>query len=217
MRTNPPKPVALNDLLRQTTALHSELAAAMNRVLASGWYILGRECAAFESEFAAYCGVAHCVVLAGAEGFEPPLAVLETAGLPLNLRPCVAPPVQGGTPILLDFLMRLVLPAVPAELLHFQAFGGSLLVLRRRVVPVLALRALERNDVARHGSNSYLMISVTVPAPTVRPPSRIAKRKPLSMATGVINSTVNSTLSPGITISVPSGNCATPVTSVVRK
>ena len=26
--------------------------------------------------------------LAGAEGFEPPLAVLETAGLPLNLRPC---------------------------------------------------------------------------------------------------------------------------------
>ncbi len=28
-------------------------------------------------------------LLAGAEGFEPPLAVLETAGLPLNLRPCV--------------------------------------------------------------------------------------------------------------------------------
>jgi hypothetical protein len=25
--------------------------------------------------------------VAGAEGFEPPLAVLETAGLPLNLRP----------------------------------------------------------------------------------------------------------------------------------
>ena len=27
--------------------------------------------------------------MAGAEGFEPPLAVLETAGLPLNLRPYV--------------------------------------------------------------------------------------------------------------------------------
>src|ERR1035441_1332467 len=27
------------------------------------------------------------IELAGAEGFEPPLAVLETAGLPLNLRP----------------------------------------------------------------------------------------------------------------------------------
>src|SRR5215831_14816552 len=64
---------------------------------------------------------------------------------------------------------------------------------------------------------SYSRISVTVPAPTVRPPSRMANRSPLSMATGVINSTSRFTLSPGITISVPSGNCATPVTSVVRK
>jgi dTDP-4-amino-4,6-dideoxygalactose transaminase len=77
MRTNPPKPVALNDLLRQTTALHSELAAAMNRVLASGWYILGRECAAFESEFAAYCGVAHCISVAnGTDALELALRAL---------------------------------------------------------------------------------------------------------------------------------------------
>ena len=77
MRTNPPKPVALNDLLRQTTALHSELSAAMNRVLASGWYILGRECAAFESEFAAYCGVAHCVSVAnGTDALELALRAL---------------------------------------------------------------------------------------------------------------------------------------------
>src|SRR5262249_12476169 len=34
--------------------------------------------------------------LAGAEGFEPPLAVLETAGLPLNLRPCIGPPPELG-------------------------------------------------------------------------------------------------------------------------
>jgi len=71
MRTSPSKPVAFNDLLRQTTALHAELAAAVNRVLASGWYILGRECAAFESEFAAYCGVAHCVSVAnGTDALE---------------------------------------------------------------------------------------------------------------------------------------------------
>lgn len=71
MRTNPAKSIALNDLLRQTTALHHELAAAVNRVLASGWYILGRECAAFEAEFAAYCGVAHCVSVAnGTDALE---------------------------------------------------------------------------------------------------------------------------------------------------
>src|SRR5450631_3087390 len=78
MRANPPKPVALNDLLRQTTALRPELDAAVKRVLDSGWYILGRECAAFEAEFAAYCGVAHCVSLAnGTDALELALRALD--------------------------------------------------------------------------------------------------------------------------------------------
>lgn len=37
--------------------------AALNRVLDSGWLITGKELQAFESEFAAYCGVEHCVGL----------------------------------------------------------------------------------------------------------------------------------------------------------
>ena len=63
----------------------------------------------------------------------------------------------------------------------------------------------------------YSLITVTTPDPTVRPPSRIEKRVPSSIAIGEINSTSISTLSPGITISVPSGKVTTPVTSVVRK
>ena len=63
----------------------------------------------------------------------------------------------------------------------------------------------------------YSMISATTPAPTVRPPSRIAKRSSLSIAIGVISVTTISMLSPGITISVPSGSSTFPVTSVVRK
>lgn len=65
--------------------------------------------------------------------------------------------------------------------------------------------------------SDYLTILVTRPAPTVRPPSRIAKRRPSSIATGWIRVTAMSTLSPGMTISVPSGSFTTPVTSVVRK
>ena len=57
---------------------------------------------------------------------------------------------------------------------------------------------------------------MTTPAPTVRPPSRIAKRIVSSIAIGAISVTVIFTLSPGITISVPSGSCTEPVTSVVR-
>ena len=50
------------------------------------------------------------------------------------------------------------------------------------------------------------MILATTPAPTVRPPSRMAKRRPSSIAIGAISSTSIATLSPGITISVPSGS-----------
>ena len=63
----------------------------------------------------------------------------------------------------------------------------------------------------------YSVIFDTTPAPTVRPPSRIAKRRPASIAIGAISSTSNFRLSPGITISVPSGRVTVPVTSVVRK
>ena len=69
----------------------------------------------------------------------------------------------------------------------------------------------------RDRPNYYAMILATTPAPTVLPPSRMAKRRPSSMAIGLISLTVIVTLSPGITISLPSGNSIAPVTSVVRK
>jgi len=68
-----------------------------------------------------------------------------------------------------------------------------------------------------HLCSRYSITLATTPAPTVRPPSRIAKRRPSSIAIGAIKLTVTDTLSPGITISVPSGSSTAPVTSVVRK
>jgi len=62
----------------------------------------------------------------------------------------------------------------------------------------------------------YSMILLMTPAPTVRPPSRMAKRLPASSATGTINLTCKLTRSPGMTISTPSGSCTAPVTSMVR-
>jgi hypothetical protein len=50
-----------------------------------------------------------------------------------------------------------MLPAVPAEFLDFQALRGGLLVLGGRIVAILALGALEGDDVARHLENSYIL------------------------------------------------------------
>lgn len=68
---------AINDLHRHTQPLQDKLSAAIGRVLQSGWFVLGPEVSAFEQEFAAYCGTAHCVSLAnGTDALELALRAL---------------------------------------------------------------------------------------------------------------------------------------------
>jgi dTDP-4-amino-4,6-dideoxygalactose transaminase len=53
--------VPFGDLKRQHDLLREEIELAIQRVVASGWYILGPETRAFEEEFAAFCGVSQAV------------------------------------------------------------------------------------------------------------------------------------------------------------
>lgn len=72
--------VPFNDLSRAVLAQQSGLRQAANRVLESGWFVLGREVAAFESEFAGYCGVEHCVGVAnGSDALALALAAVGVA------------------------------------------------------------------------------------------------------------------------------------------
>jgi hypothetical protein len=98
-------------------------------------------------------------------------------------------------------------------------FGSFFLFLR--VVYVRSLHSVQASWIVGRASTlataPYFSIEVTAPAPTVRPPSRMANRWPTSRAIGVISSTPISTLSPGMIISAPSGRPMAPVTSVVRR
>lgn len=49
------------DLKKPYIELKPQLDSAYNRVMESGWYILGSEVKAFENEFSTYCKVKHCV------------------------------------------------------------------------------------------------------------------------------------------------------------
>jgi len=94
-------------------------------------------------------------------------------------------------------------------------------VLISGIVSFLALGAgkgdHDADSLLCHGSTpAYSRILVMTPAPTVRPPSRMAKREPTSKATGTISLTLILTLSPGMTISAPAGRSTEPVTSMVR-
>jgi dTDP-3-amino-3,4,6-trideoxy-alpha-D-glucose transaminase len=52
------------DLKAATAELRAELDVAHRRVADSGWFLLGRELEAFEAEYAASVGVAHCIGVA---------------------------------------------------------------------------------------------------------------------------------------------------------
>ena len=49
------------DLKKITEIYEPQLSEAANRVIKSGWYILGNEVKNFEQEFAQYCGCNHCI------------------------------------------------------------------------------------------------------------------------------------------------------------
>jgi hypothetical protein len=130
-----------------------------------------------------------------------------------------------ATAKLLCFAMHGMFSATRTILAKFKTIRIVTTILLGGVITFLAIIALKRN----HRSNVFLfgchtnlpafyysIILVTTPAPTVRPPSRMANFEPCSNATGTISSTVRFTLSPGITISTPSGSAMFPVTSMVR-
>ncbi|MFI7642186.1 DegT/DnrJ/EryC1/StrS family aminotransferase [Nonomuraea sp. NPDC049400] len=69
--------VLINDLVRHARSTQGAVQAAVERVLKSGWYVLGEEGESFERDFADYCGTAHCVGVAnGTDAIELGLRAL---------------------------------------------------------------------------------------------------------------------------------------------
>ncbi|MEV4557002.1 DegT/DnrJ/EryC1/StrS family aminotransferase [Kitasatospora sp. NPDC049285] len=102
--------IPLVDLRAQHAEIADEVRAGFDAVLASGAYIKGPDVAAFEQEYAAYCGVAHAVGTAnGTDALELALRALDLpAGggvvLPANTFVATAEAVvrAGLTPVLVD-------------------------------------------------------------------------------------------------------------------
>jgi dTDP-3-amino-3,4,6-trideoxy-alpha-D-glucose transaminase len=102
--------VPLFDTSRPLEPLHDELRAAVARVLDSERYILGPEVAAFEAEFADYCGVTHAVGVAN--GTEAITIALRALGVGPGDEVVVpsftfyasaeAIPATGATPVFCD-------------------------------------------------------------------------------------------------------------------
>jgi dTDP-4-amino-4,6-dideoxygalactose transaminase len=105
-----PRAVPFVDLRPLRAGIAAEVAAAIQRVLESGWFILGQEVEAFEQRFAARCQVAHAVGVGNgtdaialalrACGVQPGDEVITVAHTAL---PSVCAVSQiGATPVLID-------------------------------------------------------------------------------------------------------------------
>ena len=103
-------PISFSGLLEQYQGIENEINSAVDRVLRSGWYILGKELEDFEREFANYCGVEYAAGCAsGTEAIALALMSLdiksgdEVITVPNTAVPTVsAISMVGATPVFVD-------------------------------------------------------------------------------------------------------------------
>ena len=98
------------DLHKVNERFRDEMDAATKRVLDSGWYLLGKECEAFEREFAEYCGVKHCIGCAN--GLDALKLIVKAYGIgpgdeviaPANtyIASLISISANGATPVLVE-------------------------------------------------------------------------------------------------------------------
>lgn len=110
METGGRKVIKFLDLKQINERHRAELDAATARVLDSGWYLLGKECEAFEREYAAYCGVRHAIGCANgldalklvirAYGFGPGDEIIAPANT--YIASLIAISANGATPVLVE-------------------------------------------------------------------------------------------------------------------
>jgi dTDP-4-amino-4,6-dideoxygalactose transaminase len=102
--------IPFNDLSRASVEVKAEVEAAIARVLASGWFVMGPEHNAFEQELSAYFGVDHAVLVGnGTDALELALAAVGVGVGDLVLTVAnagaytsVAARLLGATPVFCD-------------------------------------------------------------------------------------------------------------------
>lgn len=102
--------ILMNDFKAEPAELREAMLGAVRRVLDSGWYVLGKEVAAFENQWAAACGVAHGVGVGnGMDAIEIALRALnigpgdEVITTPMTAFATVLAILRAGaTPVLAD-------------------------------------------------------------------------------------------------------------------
>lgn len=142
------------DLHAINNTVRHDLDRAYNRVMDSGWYIMGPELEAFENEFAKYCNVKHCVGVGN--GLEALHLLLKAYGIgpgdvvivPSNtfIATWLAVSQCGATPIPVE-------PDIATHNINPKLVAAAITSRTRAIIPVhlygLAADMDEINDIAK--------------------------------------------------------------------
>jgi len=109
--------------------LSANIRTALDRVLASQWFVLGTEVNAFEQEFAQYCGASHCVTVAnGTDALE-----LALRGVGVSTGDCVMCAANGG------FYSSTAIRLIGAEPFYVEIDAGTMALSPRHFESALNL------------------------------------------------------------------------------
>ena len=142
------------DLHKVNARFRGEMDAAVKRVLDSGWYLLGKECEAFEREIAAYCGVKHCIGCAN--GLDALKLVVKSYGIgpgdeviaPANtyIASLISISANGATPVLVepDLATCLINPDLIEEKITVRTKAIMVVHLYGRAMEMSKIRAIAK-------------------------------------------------------------------------
>jgi len=129
--------ILFNDFSLETQLLKSEINTAIQKVLNSGWFILGKELETFESNFASYIGTRFCIgVASGTEAIALALMALnigsgdEVITTNLTAFPTITGILQSGAkPVVVDILSS-------NGLIDFRKIQAKITPKTKAIVPV---------------------------------------------------------------------------------
>lgn len=129
--------IPFQDFHRPYLELKDDLDAAYRRFMESGWFVLGKETEAFESEYAAYCGAAYAVGVAN--GLEALHLALRALGITSGDEVIVPSNTYIATWLAVSQVGATPVPVEPDEFFYNIDPGGIVSAISSRTKAILAV------------------------------------------------------------------------------
>jgi len=152
--------ILFNDFSKESQVLKQEICLAIQRVVDSGWFILGKELEAFETDFAQYIGTRYCIgVASGTEAIALALMAQnvgtgdEVITTNLTAFPTITGILQSGAkPVVVDIFSD-------NGLIDYRKIQGKITPKTKAIVPVhLYGQSCNLDEITKIAERNHLLV-----------------------------------------------------------